>query len=214
MFNTIILVYALLLFICNYIIKLVNIQRQKRSPEANFYIYHNIYDYIRKKYLGCNGIDFIMVKAEGISGLTKLFREALVDVDDASTILFVGSEAVCPPFAQLLAYAVRDHNMRFGFCPRAEWENSRTMRWVAGAGFQISKDPFEPGEADVIVILGGLAIPKFGCPVEDVKALISQIPKHRLVIAVGFMDAFRKAGWNSSLHFDVLIDGYMSAEVL
>ena len=91
----------------------------------------------------------IMVKMEGISGLTKLFREALVDVDDRSTLLFVGSEAVCPPFAQLLAYAVRGRDMRFGFCPKAIWDNSRTMRWVDGAGFQIGKEPFEPAEADV-----------------------------------------------------------------
>lgn len=155
-----------------------------------------------------------MVKLEGISGLTKIFRETLADIDDGSTILFVGSEAVCPPFAQLLAYAVRDRNMRFGFCPKSSWENSRAMKWVDGAGYQISREGFEPAEADVIVILGGLAIPKFGCPVEDVKALISQIPKHRMVMAVGFMDAFRKAGWNTSLHMDVLIDAYMSAEIL
>lgn len=155
-----------------------------------------------------------MVKLEGISGLTKIFRETLADIDDGSTVLFVGSEAVCPPFAQLLAYAVRDRNMRFGFCPKSSWENSRAMKWVDGAGYQISREGFEPAEADVIVILGGLAIPKFGCPVEDVKALISQIPKHRMVMAVGFMDAFRKAGWNTSLHMDVLIDAYMSAEIL
>jgi hypothetical protein len=155
-----------------------------------------------------------MVKAEGISGLTKLFREALGDIDDGSTLLFVGSEAVCPPFAQLLAYAVRDRNMQFGFCPKAVWDSSRVMKWVDGAGYQIGKELFEPAEADVIIILGGLAIPKFGCPIEDVKALISQIPKHRMVLAVGFMDAFRKAGWNTSIHFDVLIDGYMSAEVI
>ncbi len=155
-----------------------------------------------------------MVKLEGISGLTKIFRETLADIDDGSTILFVGSEAVCPPFAQLLAYAVRDRNMRFGFCPKSSWENSRAMKWVDGAGYQISREGFEPAEADVIVILGGLAIPKFGCPVEDVKALISQIPKHRMVMAVGFMDVFRKAGWNTSLHMDVLIDAYMSAEIL
>lgn len=155
-----------------------------------------------------------MVKAEGISGLTKLFRDSLVDIDDARSILFLGSEAVCPPFAQLLAYAVRDRNMRFGFSPRAKWDRCRVMKWVDGAGFQICNDPFQPQEADVIVILGGLAIPKFGCSVEDVRAFISQVPKCKLVVAVGFMDAFRKAGWDTSLHFDVLIDGYMSTEVL
>jgi len=155
-----------------------------------------------------------MEKVEGISGLTKLFRQALSDVDEGSALLFVGSEAVCPPFAQLLAYAVRDRKMRFGFCPKAIWENTKIMKWVDGAGFQIGKEPFEPAESDVIVLLGGLAIPKFGCPVEDVRALISQIPKHRMVMGVGFMDAFRKAGWNTSLHFDVLMDAYMSAELL
>ena len=167
-----------------------------------------------KEISGWTKFDIIMAKAEGISGLTKLFRETLVEVEDGSTILFVGSEAVCPPFAQLLAYAVRDRNMRFGFCPKAVWDRSRVMKWVDGAGFQIGKEPFEPGEADVIVVLGGLAIPKFGCPVDDVKALLSQIPKKRKVVALGFMDAFRKAGWNTSLHFDALIDGYMSAEMV
>jgi len=155
-----------------------------------------------------------MVKADGISGLTKLFREALVETDEGSAVLFVGSEAVCPPFAQLLAYAVRDRNLRFGFCPRAEIDHSRTMRWVDGAGFQIGTEPFRSTEADVLVVLGGLAIPKFGCPVEDVKLLISQIPNHRLLIGMGFMDVFRKAGWNIALPFDVLIDAHMSAEVL
>jgi len=155
-----------------------------------------------------------MVKTEGISGLTKLFRESLTNIDDGSNILFIGSEAVCPPFADLLAYAVRDRKMRFGFCPKAIWEKSREMHWVDGAGFQIGKEVFEPGETDVIVLLGGLAIPKFGSPVEDVRAFIAQIPRRKMVIALGFMDVFRKAGWNTALHFDVLIDAYMSVEVI
>ncbi|NLX47853.1 MAG: DUF2124 family protein [Euryarchaeota archaeon] len=155
-----------------------------------------------------------MVKAEGISGLTKTFREALNEIEDGSNVLFVGSEAVCPPFAQLLAYAVRDRKMNFGFCPKAAWDSSRTMVWVEGAGYQVGKAKFEPGESDVIVLLGGLAIAKFGCPVEDVKALISQIPRHKMVVGLGFMDVFRRMGWNTALHFDVLLDSYISAEVL
>ena len=155
-----------------------------------------------------------MAKVEGISGLTKLFRESLNDVDEGSHVLFIGSEAVCPPFASLLAYAVRDHDLHFGFCPKAVWERSRVMSWVDGAGFQIGKGQFEPGEADVIVLLGGLAMPKFGCPVEDVKALLSQVPRCKLVIGMGFMDVFRRAGWDKVIPFDVLIDCYMSADIV
>ncbi len=143
-----------------------------------------------------------------------MFRESLVNIDDGSNILFIGSEAVCPPFADLLAYAVRDRKMRFGFCPKAIWEKSREMQWVDGAGFQISKEIFEPGETDVVVLLGGLAMPKFGSPIEDVRAFITQIPRRKMVIALGFMDIFRRSGWNTALHFDVLIDAYMSSETL
>lgn len=153
-----------------------------------------------------------MAKVEGISGLTKLFRESVASVPDGSMIVFVGSEAVCPPFAQLLAYAIRDRKMSMGFVPKAIWEKGRCMNWVDGAGFQIGNEPFDAAKANVVVILGGLAIPKFGCSVQEVNSLISRIPGITLVIGVGFMDVFRKAAWDKQVRFDALIDAYMSAE--
>ncbi|MCG7844667.1 MAG: DUF2124 domain-containing protein [Methanomassiliicoccales archaeon] len=155
-----------------------------------------------------------MVKLEGISGLTKLFRESLIGVPDGSNIVFMGSEAVCPPFAQLLAYAVRDRDMSFGFSPKAVWEKCRKMSWVEGAGFQISEEKFDPINANVIVVLGGLAMPKFGCQVQDVNSYISRISGRPLVVGLGFMNVFRRVGWDKQVRFDVLLDSYMSAEVL
>jgi hypothetical protein len=155
-----------------------------------------------------------MTKLEGIAGLTKLFRESVASVPDGSTIVFVGSEAVCPPFAQLLAYAVRDRKMSLGFVPKAIWEMARNMTWVEGAGFQIGNETFDPSKASVVVLLGGLAIPKFGCQLPEVNSFLSRIPGRPLVVGLGFMDVFRHAGWDKKIRFDSLIDAYMSAETV
>jgi len=155
-----------------------------------------------------------MTKVEGISGLTKTFRESLADVPDGSPVLFLGSEAVCSPFAQLLAYAVRDRKMQFAFGPKADWARCQKMIWEEGVGFQIGKEAFDPQNARAVVLLGGLAMPKFGCPVQDVNSFLSRVPGRPKVIGLGFMDIFRRSGWNKEVRMDVLIDCYMSAEVL
>jgi hypothetical protein len=155
-----------------------------------------------------------MEKAEGISGLTKVFRESLVGVSDGSLIVFLGSEAVCPPFAQLLAYSVKNRGFKFGFAPRAVWNKCRNVGWVEDVGFQIGSEPVEPSEAKCIVVLGGLAIPKYGCEIGDVDAFITKIHERPLIVGVGFMDIFRRSLWDRHIVFDILIDGYMSAETL
>ncbi|HUT27797.1 MAG TPA: DUF2124 family protein [Methanomassiliicoccales archaeon] len=155
-----------------------------------------------------------MERADGISGLTKLFRGSLVDIPDGSSVVFIGSEAVCPPFAQLMAYSVRDRNMSFGFGARAIWDKCRKMSWVEGAGFQISNEPFDPSKSSVVVVLGGLAMPKFGCSVQDVNSFISMIAGHPKTIGLGFMDIFRRSGWDKEVRFDISINATMSAELI
>lgn len=155
-----------------------------------------------------------MTKVEGISGLTRTFRDSLADVPDGSAVLFLGSEAVCSPFAQLLAYAVRDRRMNFAFSPKARWDHCRKLEWIEGAGYQIGQEAFNPEDAKAVVVLGGLAMPKFGCPVEDVKRFIGLIPGEPKVVGLGFMDILRRSGWDKEVRMDVLIDAYMSAETL
>jgi hypothetical protein len=155
-----------------------------------------------------------MSKAEGISGLTKTFRDSLADVPDGSTVLFLGSEAVCSPFAQLLAYSVRHRKMRFAFSPKADWERCKMMTWLEGVGYQVGSEGLDSKEAGVVVILGGLAMLKFGCPVQEVSSFLSRIPGRPKVIGLGFMDIFRRSGWDKEVGLDILIDIYMSTEVL
>jgi hypothetical protein len=153
-----------------------------------------------------------MVISEGIAGLTKLFRESLAVVPEGSIVVFLGSEAVCSPFAQLLAYAVRDRKMSFGFSPKAVWEKCYLMTWMDGVGYQIGPEKMDPAHANVVVILGGLAMPKFGCPVDNVNSYIEKVEKRPLVVGVGFMDIFRRSGWNELIRFDTLMNSYMDAE--
>ena len=155
-----------------------------------------------------------MESADGISGLTKLFRGSLADIPDGSSVVFIGSEAVCSPFAQLMAYSVRDRDMSFGFGARAIWDKCRKMSWVEGAGFQIGNESFDPSKANVVVVLGGLAMPKFGCSVRDVNSFISMIANHPKIVGLGFMDIFRRSGWDKEVHFDVSINATMSAEII
>lgn len=135
-------------------------------------------------------------------------------VPDGSLVIFLGSQAVCPPFAQLLTYSVRDRGFNFGFAPKAIWNKCRRIEWVEDIGFQIGPEPVDPTEAKVIVLLGGLAIPKFGCEVSDIDSFIDRMTDRPLVIGVGFMDVFRRSLWDRHVKFDTLMDCYMSTEML
>jgi hypothetical protein len=76
----------------------------------------------------------------------------------------------------------------------------------------VQGDPINP---NVVVVMGGLAMPKFGCSPEDVSKMIDEIsvdykPK---IIGVCFMNIFERTGWTKKVSFDVLIDIYMETIV-
>lgn len=156
-----------------------------------------------------------MERLKGIVGLTKAFRSAVSELKDCSKILFVGSPYVCTPFVELLAYAVRDRNFEMLFIPKAKEENARKIRESPGIGYYISEEKADPSEPDAIVILGGLAMPKFGCSVEEVKELIGRLSKEKKakLLGVCFMGIFKKEGWDKVFNFSVLIDATMEVSV-
>ncbi|MDD1743918.1 MAG: DUF2124 domain-containing protein, partial [Methanomassiliicoccales archaeon] len=70
--------------------------------------------------------------------------------------------------------------------------------------------------ADAIVVLGGLAMPKFGCPVELVKSAITTLSdgKNARVIGVCFMGIFERSGWTKELPFKNVIDATMMVQMV
>ena len=145
---------------------------------------------------------------KGINGQLVTFKK---EVGDAQKITFVGSPGVCTPFAELLAYTVRDRETHFiplldvGDCHQFE---AKPYAMV------LRDDVSNPKGSDVVVLLGGLSMPKYDVDTHDVKDLVSDILKDDgLLMGVCFMDMFSKAGWLEKIDFDCVIDGTLTGVV-
>ena len=71
-----------------------------------------------------------------------------------------------------------------------------------------------PHDSDVVVLLGGLSMPKYDVDTEELNELIDKILKEDgRIIGVCFMDMFTKAGWLDKVDFDCIIDGTLVGAV-
>ncbi len=154
-----------------------------------------------------------MDRRTGISGLTGMFKDSVAGVPDGARVSFAGSVAVCTPFAELLSYAVKDRGFQLTYLPKADPSKARLMRWVEDVGYSVTDERINAVKADVIVILGGLAMPKFGCSVETVESLIGRTgAEGAKIIGVCFMDIFTRSGWRDRIRFDTIINANMEVE--
>lgn len=153
-------------------------------------------------------------RMEGIVGFTKLFRNEVIDLPEGSIVVFTGSRAVCAPFAELLAYSIRDRKLDLFFSPMADEKDCRALLWEEGTGYGISPVGKKVTDAASIVVLGGLAMPKFGCPVENIQQFIDKTskPDRVKVIGVCFMDILKRSGWHLCIKFDAIINATMESE--
>ena len=139
---------------------------------------------------------------KGLNGQLVTFKK---EIGDAEKITFIGSPGVCTPFAEFLAYAVRDKENHF--IPLLDIDDCHEFESKPYA--MVLKDEIsDPHESDVVVLLGGLSMPKYDVDTEEVKALVKEILKEDgLLMGVCFMDMFTKAGWLEKVDFDCVIDG-------
>lgn len=149
-----------------------------------------------------------MEKKRGIIGFTGSFRESVKDIKNNSKVVFVGSVAVCTPFIELLSYAVRDKNFDLIYVPTADIKSAKQVKMQKGIGFGVLNKKGNPKNPDVVVILGGLAMPKFGCPPEEVLDMVQEISGEQKpkIIGVCFMNIFERAEWDKKIPFNTLID--------
>lgn len=139
---------------------------------------------------------------KGLNGQLATFKK---EVGDAKKITYVGSPGVCTPIAEFLAYVVRDKENHF--IPLLDIENCHQFESKSYA--MVLKDEIsDPHNSDVVVLLGGLTMPKYDVDTEDVKALVNEIiNEDGQVIGVCFMDMFTKSKWVEKIDFDSVIDG-------
>lgn len=146
---------------------------------------------------------------KGITGQLVSFKN---EVGDAQKITFVGSPGVCTPFAELLAYTVRERETHF--IPLLDVDDCHQFEAKPYA-MVLSDEVSNPKDSDAVVLLGGLSMPKYDVDTEEVKALVDGILKENgRLIGVCFMDMFAKAGWLEKIDFDCVIDGTLTGVVL
>ena len=88
----------------------------------------------------------------GITENLLAFRE---EVKEAEKITFIGMPGVCSPFAMLFAYVVKEKESFF--ITGTDVKSARKMK-LTEQGMQFGD--FADPKADVVAILGGLAMPK------------------------------------------------------
>jgi hypothetical protein len=144
---------------------------------------------------------------EGITENLLAFRE---EVKDAGKITFIGMPGVCSPFALLFAYIVKEKESVF--ITGTDIKSARKLKLTEqGMEFGGSANP----HADVVAILGGLAMPKSNIKPSDVNKIIKNVLKEDgKLIGLCYMDIFRQYNWDQKLNFDCIINGTLNGFIL
>jgi hypothetical protein len=141
---------------------------------------------------------------KGLGGMLDGFRDL---VKDDQKIIFVGSPGFCTPFALFLGYPVREKDL--AFIPGLNKEKARK---IISTEYGLELGEKTSPDADVIVILGGMAMPKIGVKSDEAKDFLAKM-KYKKLIGVCFMSIFEKSGWCQALQFDYLINMNIEGEV-
>src|SRR5512137_2280262 len=96
---------------------------------------------------------------KGLGGMLNGFREL---VKDEKSITFVGSPGFCTPFALFLGYPIREKEL--AFVPGLDASKARE---IISTEYGLELGEKCDANADVVVILGGMAMPKIGVKPEE-----------------------------------------------
>jgi len=140
----------------------------------------------------------------GLGGMLNGFRDL---VKDDQKIVFVGSPGFCTPFALFLGYPVREKEL--AFVPGLDKEKARKIV-TTEYGLELGEKSLF--EADVVVILGGMAMPKIGVKPDEMKDFLARM-KYKKLIGVCFMSIFEKSEWCKTLQFNNLLNIIIEGEV-
>ena len=151
----------------------------------------------------------IINTSQGVGGILNSFKGL---VEGAEKITFVGTPGFCTPFAELLGFVARDKKL--AFIPNLDFEKARSMLMIP-EGIQLGE--LTDAHADVVVLLGGLSMPKSGISAEQAKEITSKIlenPQKGKVIGLCFQSMFMQQKWDEIINFDYIINADLAVEVM
>ncbi|WMW23097.1 DUF2124 domain-containing protein [Methanolobus mangrovi] len=152
----------------------------------------------------------IISTSKGIGGQLTEFRKL---VNGSKRITFIGTVGFCTPFAELMAFVLRETGKESIFLPNLQSGEARIIV-SSPQGMQLG-DIADPS-ADTVVLLGGLAMPKIGVEPEKMKVLVDDLlrdTEKKLVIGVCFQSMLIDQKWPEVIDFDYIIDADLTNEV-
>ncbi len=151
----------------------------------------------------------IINTSQGVGGILNSFKSI---VEGAEKITFVGTPGFCTPFAELLSFVVRDRKL--AFVSNMDFGKARSIL-MTPEGMQLGE--LTDAHADVVVLLGGLAMPKMGTSPEkaiEISRKVLENSGKKKVIGVCFQSMFTQQKWDEIISFDYIINSDLAVEVL
>ena len=145
-----------------------------------------------------------MQDVKGLGGMLNGFRDL---VKDDKKIVFIGSPGFCTPFALFLGYPVREKSL--AFMPGLSMDKARS---IVATEYGMELAGATDAQADVVVVLGGMAMPKIGVQPEEMRAFLEKM-SYKKLIGVCFMSIFEKSGWCQILPFHYVMNVNLQGEI-
>ncbi|MBC7113254.1 MAG: DUF2124 family protein [Candidatus Methanomethyliales bacterium] len=146
---------------------------------------------------------------KGLVGLSRCFRTAVVKSNRSGRLLFVGTPYTCLPFAEFLTYSIRDLPLRPHFSPNGETDKIVELVDRKGYGYALGES-FVGESFSIVVLLGGLAMPKSQVDPSDLKRKLSSVSALDCVIGVCFQGVMDKPEWRDTFKFKYFINAEIS----
>jgi|Deesub1362A_J573_1020465.scaffolds.fasta_scaffold08574_3 hypothetical protein len=126
----------------------------------------------------------------------------------AQRIVFLGCGGSCTALAELIMYGLRGlKNCEMFYIPNLNLDKIHKMKYDPEIGIQLEPFTFDGFKADLIVLMGGLTIPKYRINIEEVKNLVTNLSNnHTVVVGACANSVFQKAGWTEKINFEYIVD--------
>lgn len=125
----------------------------------------------------------------------------------------MGSPFTCLPFAEFLAYGIRELPYKIYFAPDGYPERISQIERKEGFGFSLGKLSSDRG-FDVVVLLGGLAMDKSQVDPVALRSRLVEVSHLGFVVGFCFQGVMNRPEWFEVFKFRYFIDADISKVVL
>jgi len=138
------------------------------------------------------------------------FAKIVKDCEKKSSIAFIGIPFTCTPLVDFFVYVIRDMCEKKYYLPEP---NTDTVYELELGKHRVeSRHVKLDGKVDIVVIMGGLAMPE-QWDISQTKNMIGILSHDKTsVIGACYMDIFKKTGWIRELNFDYVENSYLSTD--